>query len=132
MPQGNNDRQLTASFFWILSLFLLAWLIFIPLFKLAEIKQAYLLESDSIQHETGCAYVIYLHQHPPGYPITKFASDNASSNRASKLVLLEDGTPFGIPHSLHNDIREKGGGSYSHWDGVLYFSLPGCANPINN
>jgi hypothetical protein len=40
----------------------------------------------------------------------------------SPLLLFEDGEPIGPAHAPHADIRRRGGGRYSHWDGTLHFS----------
>jgi hypothetical protein len=40
----------------------------------------------------------------------------------SRLELLEDETPLGPPHQMHDIIRNKGKGAYSHWGTRLHFS----------
>jgi hypothetical protein len=35
---------------------------------------------------------------------------------------LEDGVLIGPGHALHQDIRDLGGGRYSHWERMIYFS----------
>jgi hypothetical protein len=50
----------------------------------------------------------------------------------SRLVLLEDGKPIGPGHAAHHDIREHGGGRYSHWAGHVYFSTPDGSDPRSN
>ncbi len=58
--------------------------------------------------------------------------DKSTSN-GSQLLLFEDGRPLGPPHSPHADIREKGGGRYSHWTReTLYFSASDNSDPRTN
>jgi hypothetical protein len=47
-------------------------------------------------------------------------------------VVLEDGVPFPMPHALHEDIRELGGGRYSCWHGSVLFSTPDGSDPNCN
>jgi hypothetical protein len=46
--------------------------------------------------------------------------------------LCEDGRIIGTPHSVHDDIRIKGGGLYSFWSGALYFSTSDNPDPNEN
>src|SRR5262249_22979204 len=55
-------------------------------------------------------------------PLTTVVSDGLGAPTASKLQLFEDGRLLGPAHALHEDIRQKGGGRYSHWGASLYFS----------
>ena len=41
--------------------------------------------------------------------------DNDSGNQHSPVVLYENLTPLGPPHSSHSDIQTIGHGRYSHW-----------------
>lgn len=50
----------------------------------------------------------------------------------STLVLCEDKKPLGPPHSQHDDIRGKGLGRYSHWNGFLIFSASDNSDPQTN
>lgn len=65
---------------------------------------------------------------PPGYVM---AGDGVGSN-ASTLRLLENGRELGPPHATHSEIREKGGGRYSHWGTSLYFSASDSSDPRSN
>jgi hypothetical protein len=40
----------------------------------------------------------------------------------SPLVLFEDDEPIGPAHVLHDDIRTRGRGRYSHWDDTVRFA----------
>jgi SAM-dependent methyltransferase len=51
---------------------------------------------------------------------------------ASTLELFEDHLPLGPRHSLHDRIRQLGGGRYSHWNGFLYFSSSDNTDPRHN
>jgi hypothetical protein len=52
--------------------------------------------------------------------------------QASPLMLFEDSRVLGPPHSLHEDIENKGRGLYSHWGENLYFSTPDNTDPNLN
>jgi hypothetical protein len=52
--------------------------------------------------------------------------------QASGLVLLEDGRPLGPGHALHETIRTRGGGAYSHWQDRLVFSTGDNSDPNAN
>jgi len=67
-----------------------------------------------------------------GLPQYENSSDNMKEGTRSKLVLYEDGKPLGPAHSLHDDIRTKGGGRYSHWTDTLYFSASDNSDPNKN
>jgi len=58
--------------------------------------------------------------------------DKLTGNR-SMLMLFEDGNPLGPPRSIHADIREGGGGRFSHWTReTLYFSASDNTDPRSN
>jgi hypothetical protein len=49
-------------------------------------------------------------------------SDNSTKFfNNSPLLLLEDGVPL-KPHQLHNDLRQKSIGGFSHWGDTIYLS----------
>jgi predicted O-methyltransferase YrrM len=58
-------------------------------------------------------------------------ADDRTGN-ASPLELLENERPLGPAHCLHAEIREKGGGRYSHWAGNLWFSASDNSDPRAN
>jgi hypothetical protein len=68
------------------------------------------------------------------YSLTYFAAagDAAARGTGSPVVLLEDTLPLGPAHSLHDDIRRKGAGRYSHWGVGLYFSSSDNSDPRAN
>jgi hypothetical protein len=59
-------------------------------------------------------------------------SDTNGTPRSSKLVLFESGRALGPPHSLHAEIRERGGGRYSHWGNSIIFSTSDGSDPWSN
>ena len=77
------------------------------------------------QKDTSHAWIALLPQY-------ESAADNMKESAKSKLVLYEDGKPLGPPHSLHDDIRTKGGGRYSHWQANIYFSASDNSDPNKN
>ncbi|WCS26433.1 class I SAM-dependent methyltransferase [Methylobacterium sp. NMS14P] len=61
---------------------------------------------------------------------SRFASgDSLDEPLKSPLQLFENGRPLGPPHSLHDDIRQTGGGRFSHWGKALMFSTSDNADP---
>jgi hypothetical protein len=61
---------------------------------------------------------------PPG--------DTAADPYVSQLVLFEDGIGLGPPHAVHDLIRQKGGGLFSHWQDTLYLSSSDNTDPRIN
>jgi hypothetical protein len=58
--------------------------------------------------------------------------DTAGDPYISHLVLFEDGVCLGPPHAVHDLIREKGGGLFSHWQDTLYLSTSDNTDPRRN
>ncbi|WP_173983133.1 glycosyltransferase [Magnetospirillum sp. SS-4] len=48
------------------------------------------------------------------------------------MVVCENGRRLGPGHSLHDLIRQKGRGRYSHWGTTLYFSASDDSDPRSN
>jgi hypothetical protein len=48
------------------------------------------------------------------------------------LRLFEDGKQLGPPHQMHDLIRNKGLGGFSHWGRSLYFSTSDNSDPRQN
>ncbi len=65
-------------------------------------------------------------------PFRYLPGDYSGAPYASSLLLLENGQPLGPAHSAHADIREKGGGRYSHWNTTIYFSASDNTDPNTN
>ncbi len=75
-----------------------------------------------IRHEIGYAYVARV-----GY------RGISSHKRPSSARVLENGIPLpGPANALHDDIRQLGGGRYSFWHNVVYFSTPDNSDPRTN
>jgi hypothetical protein len=72
-------------------------------------------------HERGNCYVA-----PLGKALI------SDSNGRSRLKLFEDGHELPYPHSNHDDIREYGGGRYSHWGDAVFFSSSDNSDPGKN
>ena len=59
-------------------------------------------------------------------------ADDVSDPSRSCLVLLEDGRELGPPHTSHQLLMQDGGGAYSHWADVLWFSTSDNSDPNGN
>jgi len=88
------------------------------------------IDPQAIQKEQGFCYTVPVK--PPGRP-------DSSAGAHSVLRLLEDGKELGPPHSVHQAIRDTGGGAYSHWSGdpngesqLLYLSTSDNSDPRTN
>jgi len=82
-------------------------------------------ELRNMYHDSGAAWIVRLPE------LTSYA-DSLSAPARSPLRILEDGQPLGPAHTAHDTIREKGGGAYSHWGDVLYFSTSDGSDPRTN
>lgn len=61
-----------------------------------------------------------------------YPSDSMSEPAISSMQLTEGLHPLGPPHSLHQDIIEKGGGQFSNWNNWLVFSASDNSDPRTN
>lgn len=85
-----------------------------------EVREA--IPAESIKAELGLAYTATLR-----------LPREADKAGRSKCVLYEDGKPIGSPRALHQDIRDRGKGLYSHWTPqTLYFSASDSSDPRTN
>lgn len=78
-----------------------------------------------IRAEKDNCYLIYVPQFGK-------QSDTDDNHENSTLILYEDDKPLGPPHTLHNDIREKGEGRYSHYHAWIFFSSSDNSDPRTN
>jgi len=89
------------------------------------------IASSAITPELGLAYSA-----PAGLDknISLYAlpADTNETPRKSELKLLENGRTLGPPHSLHAEVRERGGGRYSYWSGSIIFSTSDGSDPRSN
>jgi SAM-dependent methyltransferase len=58
--------------------------------------------------------------------------DNADTGFLSTSILMEDDTPLGPAHALHEAIRTEGLGAFSHWAHQLFFSTSDNSSPQTN
>jgi hypothetical protein len=47
-------------------------------------------------------------------------------------MLYEDGKPLGLAHAIHDVIRNRGQGRFSHWQDWLVFSASDNTDPNIN
>src|SRR5262245_22095599 len=78
-----------------------------------------------INHTGGLCYAA---QTPDDAP----SGDDMLRPAASFLRLFEDGVELGPAHSLHEDIRSRGRGRFSHWGRSLFFSSSDETDPRTN
>lgn len=82
-----------------------------------------------ISADGGFAYIAPVSlRAPPGYVIDSDGMGEGVSN----LQLREDGRSLGPAHAGHPDIRDSGGGRYSHWRMRLWFSTSDSTDPRVN
>src|SRR5205085_2428330 len=60
------------------------------------------------------------------------SGDSPNALHASPFVLYENDQELGPAHALHDAIRQSGGGAYSHWGDLLYFSTSDASDPRTN
>lgn len=88
------------------------------------------LDAAAIMPDSGAAYVT-----PVPFEVSFpywIRNDRPLAGFDSRLRLREDGKPLGPAHSLHVDIRQFGGGRFSHWDGAIWFSALDSSDPRTN
>ncbi len=90
-----------------------------------------LIDPAAVASEQGLCYTVRLQ--------TLWKPDTPETARASCLRLFEGDEELGPAHSMHQTIRDAGGGAYSHWSGtpggeqvVLYFSASDNTDPRTN
>ena len=90
-------------------------------------KNIFLLPS-KITHIQGDLYLANVNRHWP----LLLKADTNDAPTASNLSLYEDKVLLGPRHMVHDAIKYKGNGRYSHWYDNLYFSSSDNSNPKNN
>lgn len=90
-----------------------------------SLKTIATLDLSKVTHSEGNAY---------SYPLPEMSgeSDTSDTPGRSILLLLENGKPLPLPHSMHDDIRKKGNGRYSHWQQGILFSSSDGSDPRTN
>jgi hypothetical protein len=84
-------------------------------------RPPYAGELRDIQHDDGNCWIATLP--------CELLSDK---DGASRLVVCEDDRFLGPAHCGHEDIREGGGGRFSHWGAQVYFSTRDNSDPRTN
>jgi 2-polyprenyl-3-methyl-5-hydroxy-6-metoxy-1,4-benzoquinol methylase len=59
-------------------------------------------------------------------------ADDGAHPKRSTLMLYEDGKPLGLAHAIHDVIRNRGQGRFSHWQDWLVFSASDNTDPNLN
>lgn len=65
-------------------------------------------------------------------PAHSAVADDNGFNSRSRLMLYEDGVPLGLSHTVHEVIRNRGAGHFSHWQEWLVFSSRDNTDPNLN
>jgi FkbM family methyltransferase len=65
-------------------------------------------------------------------PDFEYCADGEKQRNRSHLLLMEGDTLLGPPHALHGDVRNIGGGRYSHWNSSVFFSTSDNTDPNTN
>jgi 2-polyprenyl-3-methyl-5-hydroxy-6-metoxy-1,4-benzoquinol methylase len=77
------------------------------------------------ERENGMAWQVRL-------PELSDTADDMDAPYRSRLVLLENGRPLWLRHTMHEEIRTRGGGTYSHWQDRVIFSTTDNSDPNAN
>ena len=88
---------------------------------LGSFRAPYKADLRNLRSEIGFCWLAPL----PGYLIS-------DADGLSRLVLFEDGKPLPLRHAPHEEIRQFGGGRYSHWGTHIFFSTPDNTDPRHN
>lgn len=87
------------------------------------------IDPSKVMHEDGYMYLAILdHGLSPLFEVIDEKSDSTARN----LALSEGGQTLGPVGVSHRDIREKGMGRYSHWNGQAVFSSSDGTDPRIN
>ena len=122
-----NSRYVDFAF---ASLIVLAGMISLALLlaMLAPPRLEATLTAADIVADGGFAYRTPVRA-PAGFRIV---GDSGAASTISRLQLREDGKLLGPDHAGHADIRQAGGGRYSHWGTGLWFSASDSSDPRTN
>jgi hypothetical protein len=88
------------------------------------------VSNSDVVAESGLAYLAPLDVGERSFYSVLF--DASNSPVRSKLTLFENGVPLGPAHSLHQEIRQRGLGRYSHWGNSVIFSTSDRSDPRSN
>ena len=103
---------------------IVTWLFFAGLRFTGEISVT------AIRPESGFAYGIDMSAFKEGPLLGR--GDSSSAPTVSTTVLREDANRLGPAHSPHQEIRDLGGGRFSHWGEGLVFSTSDNSDPRGN
>jgi hypothetical protein len=92
--------------------------------KPASARTPSLFQLTNLAHERGFCFTARIPAAIEG--------DTAQHHHRSSLRIIEDGIDLGPPHTSHEEIRERGGGRYSHWQDAIYFSAGDNSDPRAN
>lgn len=93
--------------------------------KNIEVGRKQIAVSAPFNHAGGFGYAFALPH------MASTADDNADHMR-SRIMMFEDGSPLGIAHTMHDAIRNLGGGRFSHWGEQVVFSTSDNSDPNTN
>ena len=88
------------------------------------------IEPASIKADSGHAFRFPINVRPT-FPY-ELPTDTAGIPEASQLIMRENGIALRPRHALHDEIRVRGGGAFSHWNGNLFFSTSDNSDPRSN
>lgn len=78
----------------------------------------------------------YNHQGGAGYsfgiPHLAASADSSTDHMRSQVMIYENDRPLAIAHCTHADVRNHGGGRFSHWGNDLLFSASDNSDPNTN
>jgi hypothetical protein len=103
---------------------IVTWLFF------AGLRFAREISVTAIRPESGSAYGIDMSAFKEGPLLGR--GDSNSAPTLSTTVLREDANQLGPAHSPHQEIRDLGGGRFSHWGDGLVFSTSDNSDPRAN
>ncbi|AYV84295.1 MAG: hypothetical protein Hyperionvirus21_29 [Hyperionvirus sp.] len=83
------------------------------------------IPKNQIGHGNGYCYYY-------NFPSFGLMSDTTENHYYSKLSVYENGIELKQPHSIHEDIRNKGLGRFSHWSLHIFFSATDNSDPRYN
>lgn len=83
------------------------------------------VDCSKVQSSGGYAYT---------FPVPQLVGegDTTGSEQRSTYKLMEIDKQLEPGHAPHSEIRGKGMGRWSHWEGTIYFSTSDNSNPCEN
>jgi hypothetical protein len=94
------------------------------------------IDPSSIDANGGSSFQVATSLSPKWHRVFEIRSDQVADPHQSNLIITEDGKPLGPPYSYHHEIKEIGGGRYSHWGpplgSMVIFSTSDNSDPRTN